>query len=142
MGEEIFRISRDKTRAKDLVEMANERMTDIITIIPKDKAYKILEEYYEVLVQLMTAIMYADGYKTISHISLIKYIEKNNKELSKPEIFLIDQIRKFRHGTVYYGKKISDGFLINNKELLTSIISKLFKIAKNKINWKISIFIY
>lgn len=133
MEEDIFRISKDMTRAGDLVKMADERMKDIITVLPKDKAYKIIEEYYEILVQLMTAIMYADGFKTLSHVSLIRYIEDNHKELSRAEIELIDQLRKFRHGTVYYGKKISESFLINNENSLKKIISALFNIARKKI---------
>jgi len=132
MEDHIFKISKDLTRARDLISMAYERLNDIIKVLPKDKSYKIIEEYYEILVQIMTSIMYVDGYKTLSHIFLIEYIGKNYKEFNSNEINLMDQIRKFRHGTVYYGKKISESFLINNEQTIKNIISKLFKIAKEK----------
>lgn len=75
--EDVFKISKDKTRAQDLYSMAKERLKDIIPVIPKDKSYKIIEEYYEIFVQLITSLMYSDGYKTLSHVSLIEYLSGN-----------------------------------------------------------------
>lgn len=130
--DEIFRISKDSVRAKDLFEMAEERMNDIISVIPKDKHYKFIEEYYEVIVQLITALMYLDGFKTLSHIGLIDYLSKNYKEFTSSEIKLIDILRKFRHGTVYYGKKVGSEFLLNYNSDIESLISKLNKTTKRK----------
>lgn len=131
MAEGVIRITKDFTRANELYIMAQERKNDIIPILPKDKPYKIIEEYYEVIVQLSTAIMYANGYKTLSHISLIDYISKNYKEISQTQIELIDKLRKFRHGTVYYGKKISEEFLVNSESDVINVISALENITKN-----------
>jgi|SRR3989344_1579844 len=134
MKEEIFKISKDITRAKWLAEMAEERMNDIIPILPKNKTYKIIEEYYEVLVQLTTSLTYADGYKTLSHTGLIEYLSKNYKNISYGEIRLIDNLRKFRHGTVYYGEKIKADFLINHEKNIKELINKLQIIINLKIN--------
>jgi hypothetical protein len=57
MGDKIFRITQDRERAKDLFVMAKERV-DIIKILPMDKLYKIIEEYYEVVKELITSLMY------------------------------------------------------------------------------------
>ncbi|MBS3089551.1 hypothetical protein J4461_01565 [Candidatus Pacearchaeota archaeon] len=46
----MFRITKDLPRAKEIYEMVQERVKDIIPILPKDKSYKIIEEYYEVVV--------------------------------------------------------------------------------------------
>ena len=136
MDEGIFKISRDLERAMDLLEIAQDRINYIIPSLPKDKYYKILEEYYEAIVQLLTAIMYLDGYKTLSHISLIKYLSDNYKNLSKQQIILIDQMRKLRHGTFYYGKKINQDFFINNEADVKLLISTLVKLVKSKFNIK------
>ncbi|OYT38256.1 hypothetical protein B6U82_00305 [Candidatus Pacearchaeota archaeon ex4484_31] len=133
MDDEIFRISKDKERAKDLFEMAKERL-ELLKLIPKDKAYKIIEEYYEVIKELLTAVMYIDGYKTLSHIKLIEYFSSNYKELDENQIKLIDTLRKFRIGIVYYGRKISQEFLINNEDEIKSIISILMKIIRRKLS--------
>lgn len=131
--ENIFKISKDIERAKYLRDMARERMEDIIVVLPRDKHYKIIEEYYEVIVQLITSIMYADGYKTLSHIKLIDYISENYKEISKEDAKLVNHLRKLRHGTVYYGKKIGKEFLINHEGEIKLVINKLFGVVGEKL---------
>jgi len=131
MDDEIFKISKDKERAKDLFDMAKERL-ELLKLIPKDKAYKIIEEYYEIIKELLTATMYIDGYKTLSHIKLIEYFSTNYKELDENQIKLINTLRKFRIGIVYYGRKISQEFLINNKAEIKKIISILMKLVREK----------
>jgi hypothetical protein len=129
--EEIFRISKDKDRASDLLIMAKERL-ELIELIPKDKAYKIIEEYYEIIKELLTALMYLDGYKTLSHVKLIEYFSFHYKELDEKEIKLIDTLRKYRIGIVYYGRKISQDFLVNNDGDIIKIIRILLRIVENK----------
>lgn len=74
MDEEIFKISKNIVRAKALKELAQERFDDIKK---ETKPYKIIEQYYEVIKELITAIMYLNGFKTLSHKALIFYLEKN-----------------------------------------------------------------
>lgn len=131
-NEDIFKISEDIERAKDLFEMANERLEIVIGSIPKRVPYKILEEYYEVVVQLMTSLMYAEGYKTLSHISLINFLSKR-KGFNYNEIKILDVMRKFRHGTVYYGRRESGNFYINHKKDIKKIIDKLILIVRKKL---------
>ncbi len=132
MDDKIFRISKDMARAKDLLDISIERL-DIIKILPKDKTYKILEEYYEIFLGLITAIMYSEGYKTLSHVSAIDYISNNCKSISKNQIRIIDSVRKLRHGIVYYGKKIKEEYLINNEDKINEIINILIKYVKERI---------
>jgi len=132
MKEEIFKITKDRERAEDLLIMAEERL-DILKVIPKDKTYKIIEEYYEIIKELLTALMYTDGYKTLSHKTLIDYFAKNYGELDEDQIKIIDILRKFRNDVVYYGKKISESFLLNNQKDIKRIISLLIKLVKEKL---------
>ncbi len=104
MNDEIFKISKDKERE------------ELLKIIPTDKAYTIIEEYYEIIKELLTALMYIDGYKTLSHVKLI------------------DTLRKFRIGIVYYGKRISNEFLVNNDKEIKQIITHLIKLVKEKLS--------
>ena len=130
MNDEIFKISKNNIRAKSLVEMAKERFEDIKS---ESKTYKIIEQYYEIIKELITALMYCDGFKTLSHKMLIVYLEKNYKRFNKSEIILIDELRKLRNNIVYYGQKIEKEFLINNEKDIKLIIKKLFDIAGSKI---------
>lgn len=132
MEEEIFKISINPIRAKSLKELALDRFSDIKN---EKKPYKIIEEYYEVIKELITALMYNNGLKTLSHKTLIYYLEKNYKEFTKQEILLIDDLRKLRNDIVYYGKKTVEDFLINHESQIKIIIDKLIKITSDKILW-------
>ena len=130
--EKIFKISKDFERAKDLFNISKERL-EIIKILPKNRPYKILEEYYEIILGLITARMYTDGYKTLSHVSAIEYLSKNYKIISENQIRIINNIRKLRHGIVYYGKKIKQEYLINYEQEIKIIIKKLFKLVEKVV---------
>src|SRR3989344_1447528 len=123
MNEEIFTITKNPIRAKSLVEMAKDRFNDIKK---ETKIYKITEEYYEIIKELITALMYNDGFKTLSHKMLVYYLEEEYKEFDKSDIILIDTLRKLRNNIGYYGEKVEEEFLINNEKQIISIIKKLF----------------
>ncbi len=131
-NEAIFSISKDLNHAKNLFKMAQERLSLVIASIPKEVPYKFLEEYYETALQLITAIMYSDGFKTLSHVKAIEYMNRY-KEISSREIGILDKMRRFRHGTVYYGMKESGNFFINHEEDIKNIINMLIDIARKKL---------
>jgi len=54
------------------------------------------------------------------------------KEFDERETKLIDTLRKFRIGIVYYGRKIEKDFLINSEDDIRKIIETLFKIVEAK----------
>lgn len=126
MDENIFRITPDTERARDLFEMAKERI-EIVNELSRKFPYKIIEEYYEIILELITALMYKDGFKTLSHISAIEYLSKNYK-MEESEVKTIEEMRKLRHGIVYYGKRVKEAYLINNEQKIKKIICKLLEI--------------
>jgi len=132
MEKEIFKIQKDIIRARALKEMAEDRFLDIRKEI---KTYKIIEEYYEIIKELITAIMYKDGFKTLGHIELIIFLENNySKRFIREEFRLIDELRKMRHNIVYYGEKVDILFLKNKEERLNTIINKLNDILDKDLN--------
>jgi len=132
MDDEIFKIAKNSIRAESLVKMAKERFEDIKR---ESKTYKIVEEYYEIIKELITAMMYSHGYKTLSHRMLVIYLQKNHKEFNNSEIMLVDELRKLRNNIVYYGQKIEKEFLINNEKDIINIIRKLFKTTKSSLKF-------
>jgi hypothetical protein len=136
MEDEIFKISKDVSRAKDLFQISKERL-EIIEILPKDKTYKIIEEYYEIILELMTVIMYVDGYKTLSHVKVLEYVSQKYNILSNNQVKIIDALRKFRHGIVYYGKKVSEDYLINYRKEIIKIIKALDNLVESKLKEEI-----
>lgn len=128
MDEEIFKITKNELRSRSLIDMARERFNDIKK---ESKVYKKIEEYYEIIKELITALMYSNGFKTLSHKMLIIYLEKNHKDFDKSEIILMDELRKLRNNILYYGERVEEEFLINNEKEIISIINKLFTITKS-----------
>jgi len=130
MNHEIFKISKNPSRAKALLDMAGERLIDIKK---ETKTYKIIEQYYEVIKEILVSLMYLRGFKTLSHKSLITYLRENYFEsFNREEFMLIDELRILRNDIMYYGKKIDFIFMKNREPQIKKIINKLFKIC-NKI---------
>ena len=121
---DIIKISPDNKRARALKEMAKERYSTINEFkIP----YRIIEEYYEIIKELLTAFMYKKGFKTLSHKSLVDFTRENIKFLSIEEIELIDELRIKRNNIVYYGEKINLEFLKSREHFIKRIIELLIK---------------
>lgn len=123
--EEIFKITKDEKRANALKEIAKNRFSNISSL---KEPYRIIEEYYEIIKELLTAFMYSKGFKTLSHKSLLEFSSKNIKELSTREIDLIDELRVKRNNIVYYGEQISLEFLKNREEKIKETILKLLEL--------------
>ena len=124
---EIFKITKDEKRANALIEMARNRYKNMNFKEP----YRIIEEYYEIIKELITSFMYKQGWKTLSHKSLIEFASENIKILSSIEISLIDELRIKRNNIVYYGEQVSLDFLRSRETTIRSIIDKLFTIVKD-----------
>lgn len=84
---QVSKITPDKEKAKSLLQLVGLREKDLKTK-KKEFATIIVEGYYEIIKELITAIMSIDGYKTVSHELLVGYLAKFYKELSSPEIYL------------------------------------------------------
>ena len=121
---DIFKITKDEKRANALIEMAKDRYKNMNFKEP----YRTIEEYYEIIKELVTSFMYKQGWKTLSHKALIEFAAENIKNLSPNEISLIDELRVKRNNIVYYGEKISLEFLESRENTIRKIIDKLLKL--------------
>jgi hypothetical protein len=124
--EEIFKITKDERRAKALKDMAQDRFSKMSSL---KEPYRIIEEYYEIIKELLTSFMYLQGFKTLSHKALVEYSAKNIKSLSNPEITLIDELRIKRNNIVYYGEQVTLDFLKNREKSIKDIINKLIELV-------------
>ena len=122
MNEELIKISKDERRANALIEMAKERYK---TITELKAPYRVIEEYYEIIKELLTASMYKLGYKTLSHKVLVEFSKEKIKSLTNREIELIDELRVKRNNIVYYGEKVNLEFLKSREPIIKEIIEKL-----------------
>ena len=130
---ELIKITPNPERVKSILHMAN-LLEERITLQDKEKmAALVTVDYYEIIKELLTAILLLEGYKTLSHKSLIAYLEKNyNAAFGKDEFILMDDTRKLRNDILYYGKQVDKSFLINHEGRLKIIISKLLNMVNKK----------
>ena len=86
----------------------------------------IIEGYYEVIKELLTALLAAEGYKTLSHTTLIDFLRSNHKnEFTELEIITIDELRKLRNRITYEGFMVKKDFLQRKATGISAIITKL-----------------
>jgi len=93
----------------------------------------IVEGYYEMIKELITAIMSVDGWKTTSHELLVGYLAKFYKEFSYAEMQIIDQLRKARNDISYRGVRIKPDYLTRNRDSILKIINKLKQTVQKKL---------
>ena len=133
LSDQVSKITPDKEKAKALLQVVALREKNLGTMKPEEFSTLIVEGYYEIIKELITAIMSIDGWKTVSHELLIGYIAKFYKEFSQPEVHIMDQLRKTRHDITYRGMQIKQDYLTRNKEAILQIIEKLKRTAQSKL---------
>ena len=75
-SDKVSRIRQDKEKAKSLIKVVELREKNIAKINNDEFVTLIIEDYYEIIKELITAIMSIDGWKTVSHEILIGYLNK------------------------------------------------------------------
>jgi len=132
-SEQVTKITPDKEKAKSLLKIISLRERNINKMEPEEFSTLIVEGYYEIVKELITAIMSADGWKTVSHEMLIGYMAKFYKEFYNSEIYLMDQLRKTRNDIAYRGVMIKHDYLKRNGKDILKMIERLKIIAQTKI---------
>ena len=132
----ITKIQPDIERAKSIINLLKERENIIKTLNHESFPTTILENYYEIIKELITAIMYITGLKTTgegTHIETIDFL-KNYKEFSEYEINILQELRTKRHGSQYYGKIPPPEFLAQNEITFKEVIEKLKSLINKENN--------
>jgi len=132
-SDQVSRIVPDKERARGILKLVELREKSIIELKEDIFATLIAEDYYEIIKELITALMFIDGWKTLSHEMLISYISKYYKEFSQSDIYTIDQMRKIRNDIAYRGFLVKQDYLARNKNTILQIINKLKQTIQRKI---------
>lgn len=89
----------------------------------------VVEDYYEVIKELLTAYLLKHGLRSKNHQCLISYFYKENPDYES-ESFLISQMSFFRNRLNYYGEDIPMEFYKKNKEEFERIIKIVLKLIE------------
>jgi len=135
----IIKIMPDKERAMSIFNLAKstELALNEITqkIIIGENQSLVVREYYEIIRELITAVMLCEGLKATgenAHKETINYLSKC-EDFSHDEILMIQDLRIRRNNSAYEGKPIKSPYLENKKDKLDSVIGKLKKILEKRV---------
>lgn len=130
-----IKIKPDKEKAKSILKLVKSR-EDFLNQLEKIKAPStmVAENYYEIIKELCTALLFVKGYKTLGRYAHKELIDSmKDYKLSEFEIGILQDLRTRRNKSSYEGKPIEPIYIENKKEKLKDIIDKLKKILKYKI---------
>lgn len=131
---DLIKITSDKEKARNILKMIS-LIEERIKFQDKNKMPAlIISDYYEIVKELITAILLIDGYKTLSHKDLIDYLKEKSSEFNHQDISLLDDLRILRNRISYEGFFIDSSYLIRNESSYKKIISKLKSLINSKLN--------
>ncbi|MBU0957256.1 MAG: hypothetical protein KKF56_00440 [Nanoarchaeota archaeon] len=126
----------DKQRAKDLIDDSNKGYKSLMEFINKigltdTNANTMLKESYDVIMGLIRAKMLIMGFSAIgagAHEAEVSYL----RELKFPEsdIEFLNQLRYFRNGIMYYGKRFEKDYAEKVIDFMKSTTTKLKHLIK------------
>ena len=132
MNDDIIKITPDKNKAKSILKMVEVREKRIQETKSDQFSSLLVEDFYEIIKELATAVINLNGYKTLSHKILFeKLIE--DKIFSQNEIEIIEDLRRKRNKIVYDGFFVKEHYLIDREKIINSISDRLKKIVREKI---------
>ena len=130
-----YKIFPDKEKARSIFRMALEREKSVSNLDPAMFATIVMENYYEIIKELATAILLLCGIKATgenAHKEILDSLKKY-ANFNSEEILILQDLRLKRNKSMYEGKQISPSYLENNKSALLKIIDKLKKIIRERI---------
>lgn len=134
--EKIIKITPDKSKASSILKMAEITLEMIHSLNEEKFPSNMVKEYYEIIRELISAIMILDGRKTYgegSHAVAIEYLGKNYRQFSDFEISLIDEFRVNRNKISYDGFFIQPEYIKRRKQDIETLIKKLIEVIKNRL---------
>jgi hypothetical protein len=133
-GREVRKVKPDKELARSILKMVNVRMDALkLELERRDQfASLVVEDYYEIIKEILTALMAIDGYKTLSHEVLIGYLKEFYPEFSDAEIILADELRRLRNKISYGGFFITADFVERRISEIDALTQKLLGVLQKK----------
>lgn len=121
----------DLERIKSIVEKAIARLKRArSTDLSEETVSFIVEDYYEVIKELLVAYLLRNGLRSKNHQCLFSYFYKKNPQYEK-EVVLISQMSFFRNRLDYYGESIPLSFYKKNEGEFERIVQLMLKLLKS-----------
>ena len=121
----IRKIQVDENKIKSILKATEKRQIVIDKIgIDEETVSFVVENYYEIIKELLVALLLSKGFKSSNHQCLISYFYKNYPGLES-YTHLIAEMSFLRNRLDYYGELIDYSFYDKNKDKIAKTILKL-----------------
>lgn len=126
----IRKVTTDNERINSIKRKALQRLERARkTKVNLENVSFVVEDYYEVIKELLIAYLLKDGLRSKNHQCLISYFYKKNPKYEN-EAYLISQMSFFRNRLEYYGEDIPMEFYQKNKKEFEKLIEIILNIIK------------
>lgn len=144
MAKEIMDIERCRKEFMRKVQVDTEKISSILKMcqieldiisgikITGNSASKLAKDYYEVIKELLTALLLSHGLKSSNHECLVSFFKANYPKFEY-EAGLIHELKNIRNRVSYDGYFISSDYILKNKAEFIHIINLLVKLVKDKV---------
>ena len=127
----IRKVQVDQNKIKSILKAVEKRQIMISKLgADKDTVSFVVENYYEIIKELLVALLLSKGLKSSNHQCLISYFYKNYPELES-YTHLTAEMCFLRNRLTYYGELIDYSFYDKNKDKIIKIVLKLKEILKS-----------
>ena len=134
MKEHIRTVEKDKEKIKSIRKMCSIRQRILKTIkIDSETASVVTEDYYEIIKELLIALLLAHGFKSDNHECLISFLKKEYAS-NEYEIGVIHELKNIRNRITYDGIFVEKEYLNKNKLEFEHIIDLLNKLIDEKLS--------
>lgn len=126
----IRNVEIDPEKISSIIETAELRLKYIKTTkLNKENVSFVIEGYYEIIKELLVALLLLNGLRSKNHQCLISYFYNKYKKY-EGEAYLIAQMSYLRNRLDCYGEQIDFGFYEKNKNEFENIINILISLVK------------
>ena len=129
----LIKVTPDKEKVRSILKMISLLEERIASQDKERMSSLIISDYYEIIKELLTAVLLIDGYKTLSHKDLVDYVDKNYREILNYEISTLHKLRVLRNRITYEGFLTDPLYLKRNEKIFLELIKKLKKIVKERL---------
>jgi uncharacterized protein (UPF0332 family) len=126
----IRKVRVDKDKIGSILKMCSVRLKFVKKQeVDNETASIVTEGYYEIIKELLTALLLKNGLKSDNHECLISFFKKNYSEYEY-EINIIYELKNIRNRISYNGLFVEKQYLIKNKLEFEHIIKLLIKLVR------------
>ncbi|MBW2974010.1 hypothetical protein KY346_06510 [Candidatus Woesearchaeota archaeon] len=126
----IRTVTPDKEKINSILDTVSKRRKFIDSQqVNKDNVSFIIEGYYEIIKELLVALLLKHGLKSKNHQCLISYFYRKHSD-REFEANLISEMSYLRNRLNYYGEAVDISFYEKNKEEIMKIIQFLMSLVE------------